>query len=124
MLADSVGKYLYLYVTNDEYELPIAVAETPKELALMLGKSLSTVQNVYFRTQHGEIKDSRYKKILKDERAYRLDRQKEMSICSEMIKSLADSIVEFDGDDLTVMEKQIRGYVNKLIKRKKEIMKK
>lgn len=34
---------LYMAVTNDRYELPIAVAETPGELAAMLGITKQTV---------------------------------------------------------------------------------
>lgn len=34
---------LYMRVTNDEYELPVAVADTAKELAIMTGTNLNVV---------------------------------------------------------------------------------
>ena len=36
-------KYLYIATTNDRYELPIAVADSTKELAEMLGMKHNTV---------------------------------------------------------------------------------
>lgn len=53
-------KYLYMYVTDDKYELPIAVADTMTELAHMLGKSVSCVHSSFskgYRT---------YKKVVID----------------------------------------------------------
>lgn len=34
---------LYVAVTDDRYELPIAVAETQTELAIMVGVDISTI---------------------------------------------------------------------------------
>lgn len=34
---------LYLKVTRDKFELPVAVAESPKELAIMLGTTKNNV---------------------------------------------------------------------------------
>lgn len=36
-------KNLYLCVTNDEYELPIAVEDSPTELALKMGANRHTI---------------------------------------------------------------------------------
>lgn len=36
---------LYIRTTTDKYELPIAVAETPKELAEMLGTTPESVSS-------------------------------------------------------------------------------
>ncbi len=36
---------IYMYVTRDEFELPIAVADTPRQLALMLGTTENTVKS-------------------------------------------------------------------------------
>ena len=36
---------LYMKVTKDKYELPIAVAESPRELAEMLGATRKTVSS-------------------------------------------------------------------------------
>lgn len=54
---------LYLYVSDDDYELPIAVADSPAVLGQMLGVEKQTVLSMISR------KNKRYKKIwvLKDE---------------------------------------------------------
>lgn len=41
---------LYLCVTNDEYELPVAVADTQAELARMRGVHFSTISGALRRT--------------------------------------------------------------------------
>ena len=41
--------YYWIAVTKDEYETPIAVAETAAELAQMLGLSRNTVATKVFR---------------------------------------------------------------------------
>lgn len=38
---------LYMKVTRDEYELPVAVAETKAELARMLGLSRENVRSAF-----------------------------------------------------------------------------
>ena len=40
---------LYVRTTADEYELPIAVAESPKELAQMLGIKVESVHRRFWR---------------------------------------------------------------------------
>lgn len=47
---------LFLKVTLDEYELPIAVAESKRELAEILGLTRQTVLSYYSRKQRGFIK--------------------------------------------------------------------
>lgn len=37
-------KYLYVATTKDEYELPIAVADSPAELSEMTGVPLKTIR--------------------------------------------------------------------------------
>jgi hypothetical protein len=49
-------KNLYLCVTNDEYELPIAVEDSPTELAFKLGVNRHTILNGISRYNRGEIK--------------------------------------------------------------------
>lgn len=46
---------LFLRVTLDKYELPIAVAESKKELARILGLTRQTVLTYYKRNQRGFI---------------------------------------------------------------------
>lgn len=45
---------LYIAVTNDRYELPIAVAETQTELAIMVGVDISTICKQIKRRAAGE----------------------------------------------------------------------
>lgn len=45
---------LYVAVTNDQYELPIAVAETQTELAIMVGVDISTICKQIKRRAAGE----------------------------------------------------------------------
>ena len=45
---------LYLYVTNDKYELPLAIADTPTELARMLGLKKNTIHELLSRERHGK----------------------------------------------------------------------
>ena len=45
---------LYVAVTNDRYELPIAVAETQTELAIMVGVDISTICKQIKRRAAGE----------------------------------------------------------------------
>ena len=40
---------LYIRTTADEYELPIAVADSPKELAQMLGIKVDSVYRRFWR---------------------------------------------------------------------------
>lgn len=53
---------VYMEVTNDEYELPVAVADTAKELAKLSRVDYSTVRRGLYKERQG-INGSRYKKI-------------------------------------------------------------
>lgn len=44
-------KYIYMMVTRDKYELPLAVADTKKELADLLGVSPITIANSIARSR-------------------------------------------------------------------------
>lgn len=46
---------VYMAVTNDRYELPIAVADRVTELAAMLGKTRMSVSQVMFRQRKGVL---------------------------------------------------------------------
>ena len=52
---------LYVAVTNDRYELPIAVAETQTELAIMVGVDISTICKQIKRRAAGEKERPRKK---------------------------------------------------------------
>ena len=60
-------KLLYLKVTEDKYELPIAVAESQAELARMLGLKLNTVNCAYHFVRSGKYKNSSYKVVEVDD---------------------------------------------------------
>ena len=46
-----MGKNLYIACTNDEYELPIAVADTATELARMVGITRDSLYTMLTRKQ-------------------------------------------------------------------------
>lgn len=46
---------VYMAVTNDRYELPIAVADQVNELAAMLGKTRISVSQVMLRQRKGVL---------------------------------------------------------------------
>ena len=54
---------IYMMVTNDKYELPLAVADTPKELAEMIGKNVNAIYKAIGRRRSGETKRSIYQKV-------------------------------------------------------------
>lgn len=58
---------LYICVTSDKYELPIAVAESKKELARMLGVTTNTVAESLSRVRQGSAKWSKYKEVEADD---------------------------------------------------------
>ena len=53
---------LYIKVTQDKFELPIAVADTAGELAKMVGTSRNTVYSSIWQEQKGKNWSS-YKKV-------------------------------------------------------------
>lgn len=55
--------YLWMEVTNDEYELPIAIADTAKELAEMRGVDRTTIAKSIKRKEE----KSRFKRIIVEE---------------------------------------------------------
>lgn len=55
--------YLWMEVTNDEYELPIAIADTAKELAEMRGVDRTTIAKSIKRKEE----NSRFKRIIVEE---------------------------------------------------------
>lgn len=59
-------KYLWLCVEADEYELPLAVADTAKQLAEMLGTSKSNVENCALSKDNGRISGRRFLKVVDD----------------------------------------------------------
>lgn len=62
-----MNKYIWLAVEADEYELPIAVADTAKELADRFGITANTVMNCVIRQRSGRENGYKYVKVLNDE---------------------------------------------------------
>lgn len=58
-------KYLWLAVTPDKYELPIAVADTAAELGRMLGKNGNFISKMYSCHNKGKHKKWTKYKIIK-----------------------------------------------------------
>ena len=58
---------LYIKVTNDKYELPVAVADSPSELAIMLGLKRQTLWSIFSRVRKGEYRYKIYQTVEIDE---------------------------------------------------------
>ena len=54
---------VYMEITQDEYQLPLKVAENAYELANMCGVSRSCIYNYISQTNLGRIKNPRYIKV-------------------------------------------------------------
>ena len=50
---DVMPKQLYLKVTNDKYELPVAVGDSVIDLARLLGLNRSSLESVFSKVRHG-----------------------------------------------------------------------
>lgn len=44
---------IYMYVTKDEYELPVVVADTKREIAQKLGRTVNSVQSCFSHKNRG-----------------------------------------------------------------------
>lgn len=58
-------KEIYMMVSRDRYELPLAVADSIKELSLLTGKSSSTIRT-QIRRAKTQGRKSQYIKIIID----------------------------------------------------------
>jgi hypothetical protein len=58
---------LYIYVTRDEFELPLAIADTQTELARMVGVSQRTIASTLCKYRKGEYKSTRFREVEIDE---------------------------------------------------------
>ena len=55
-----MNKKLYLYVTDDRYELPLIVADSVPELSRITGKSINVIHSMISKYNKGKIKRSRF----------------------------------------------------------------
>ena len=61
-------QYIWMKVTRDKYELPVAVANTASELARIVGTTKNAVVSSVSHLEHGHKKYSSYVRIrLEDE---------------------------------------------------------
>lgn len=54
---------IYMRVSDDKYEFPVAWGETYRELADLLGLSRDTVKNMFQRIHSGRVTDSTYVEV-------------------------------------------------------------
>ena len=54
---------LYLEITKDEYELPLVVAGSVKELATKCGCSINSIHKYFSHVKKGNIKNPRFIKV-------------------------------------------------------------
>lgn len=76
-------KSLWLEVTQDKYELPVAVASNPYELAEMTGTTPGGIKSMVSKYKHGKVKQCRWRKVeVEDEDDE--EKSKDYSICHIM----------------------------------------
>ncbi len=54
---------VWIKVTKDEFELPVAIADTAEELAEILGVDRSTILSAVRRYERGEVSFSVYRRL-------------------------------------------------------------
>lgn len=61
-----MGKYLWLAVETDKYELPLAVADSARELGEMMGSNKHNVETFVCKRSSGKLNGFKYIKVLND----------------------------------------------------------
>lgn len=59
--------FLWLMITTDKYELPLAVADSPRELSKLVGVSYQNIKTSIYLAKCGRIKYSKYIKVEVDD---------------------------------------------------------
>lgn len=54
---------VYMKVTNDQYELPVAIEDTAKALAKKFGVGVSCIHSSISLEKSGKVKHSSYKRV-------------------------------------------------------------
>lgn len=55
---------LYILIDlDDKYEFPLAVVDSPYELAALSGTNVKTVRSLLSKVKHGKIKRSRFVEV-------------------------------------------------------------
>lgn len=60
-------KYIWICVEADEYELPLAVADTARELAEMMGTTKHNIDTFVSKGCNGKLSGRKFMKIPNDE---------------------------------------------------------
>lgn len=58
---------VWIKVSADKYELPVAIADTPSELARLCGTTANTISSTWSHYKKGKIKKSSYVKVRLEE---------------------------------------------------------
>ena len=62
-----MGRYLWMLVEADEYELPLVVADTARELAEKCGTTKHNVETFVSKKSSGKIKGEKYLKVINED---------------------------------------------------------
>lgn len=55
--------FVYMMVSKDKYQLPLAIADSASELARMVGKSSNTTRSAASHAKAGKIKNSIFYRV-------------------------------------------------------------
>ncbi len=66
-MPKDTGTYVYMKVTDDEYELPLCVADTVMELAELTGSTRNAIYTAVNKQKRGKLKKSQWRKVLIEE---------------------------------------------------------
>lgn len=57
-------QYVWMKVSDDEFELPLVMAGSCSELARKIGKDKSTILSQTSKYEHGKVKKTQYVKVI------------------------------------------------------------
>lgn len=58
---------VFIKVTRDKYEFPLAIADSPSELARITGDNKATIASTLSHFRHGHYKHPQYQEVEIDE---------------------------------------------------------
>ena len=61
-----MGKYLWMAVTADEYEIPLVIADTARELAEKCGTTTGNVESCVARECQGVLAGRKFVKVINE----------------------------------------------------------
>lgn len=56
-------KAVYMLITQDEYELPLAIADSPRELGKIIGVKSRTISTALVKSKKNKKKKGKYIKV-------------------------------------------------------------